>query len=406
MNSQSKILGLEALRGYMALWVFASHLLQMSGDHLSKGPFWNILANPQYAVQTFMILSGFVIALVIDRRQEPYQSFITRRIFRIYPVLLLASCAGIVLHGVWGSLIQHWWPAFFSKDTLDMFTATWKTTDQNITGYALAVLSMTNGVISERIMPHVPVAFIGVVWSLSLEFQFYLLAPWLCKVFSSKGTSLLRILSLLLLFLTFRQVLLGAAKLPTYKAFLPLSIEFFVIGILSYHLHQWCLANRSALTSLFGNNRISLLASIIVLYLLVVADQNRLLLKGHLMEVTGEWTAILIWLSTLAWMIDSELGTQGLLHRAINKLLHSKIALFIGKISYSIYLWHVPIIILVQWILFRNGHIQTWQDCLIYTSIATIPLTILVSSLSYRWIEEPFIRMGARMLKCTKASNQ
>jgi peptidoglycan/LPS O-acetylase OafA/YrhL len=383
----------------MAIWVMISHLLKMSGEHLRSGPLWNIFANPQYAVQTFMILSGFVIALVIDRRQESYRDFITRRLFRIYPVFFMATCAGIALHGIWGDLIHQQWPGLFTKDTLQMFTAIWQATNDNLPAYVAAVLSMTNGMIPDSLMPHVAVAFIGVVWSLSLEFQFYLISPFLCKRLASTGPTLLGILGAIILFVTFRQMILGPARLSTYVAFLPCSIEFFVIGILSYHLYLWCRHNRDTLVQLFGNNRISFLLAFVILFLLVAADKNRLLLKGQLVDITGDWTAILIWLLTLGWLVDGDLGTQSRLHRIGDIFFHSRIALFLGRISYSVYLWHMPVIFCVQWFLFRTTNIHTWQELLIRATLATIPITLLVSWLSYRWIEKPFMQLGACLIE-------
>ncbi|MEI6819385.1 MAG: acyltransferase [Verrucomicrobiota bacterium] len=402
MASPSKILSLEALRGYMCLWVVASHLLQMSGDRLNTG-LWATLANAQFAVQTFMILSGYVIALVISRRPEPYRHFITRRFFRIYPAFFLASCAGIALHGVYGALIHQPWSSFFSPDTLHYVTSNWLAYNANIPGYAAAVLTMTNGVIPDNLMPHVAVAFIGVVWSLSLEFQFYLISPLLCKRMMPSRSGLLQFLGLLILFVTLRQPLFGFINnagfpLSNYIAFLPNSIEFFVVGILSFHLHQWCLHNQQALRSLLGENRVSLLLVTLILFLLVTGNQNRLLLKGNLLEITGHWTGFLIWLLMLAWLVDGDLGTRGRLHRVGDFLLNSKLPIFLGSISYSIYLWHVPVILSVQWGLNRFHLISSWQYCLLYTTLTAIPLTLLISWISYRWIELPFIKIGSRII--------
>lgn len=402
MPSKSKILGLEALRGYMALWVFASHLLQMSGDRLTTGG-WATLANAQYAVQTFMILSGYVIALVLNRNTESYSQFITRRFFRIYPVFFLASCAGIALHGIYGHLIHESWPSYFNPKTLEMFKANWHAYNQNLPAYAAVVLTMTNGLIPNNLLPHAAVAFIGVVWSLSLEFQFYLASPLLCKHFNPKNSRFVLWLALLVLFITFRQMFFGAIniggiRLPTYIAFLPCSIEFFVIGILSFHLHQWCKKNQMTIRQLMGDQRLSLLLLAAVLFLLVNADLNRLLLKGQILEVTGQWTGALIWLLMLAWMIDGDLGNNIRLNRAVSTLLNSKLPVFLGSISYSIYLWHVPVILLVQWNLHRLQIIPTWQQSLFYTILAAVPLTLFVSWVSYRWIELPFIGISSRLI--------
>jgi peptidoglycan/LPS O-acetylase OafA/YrhL len=377
----------------------------MSGNHLSTGPVFSTLANADAAVQTFMILSGFVIALVIDRRHENYTDYLTRRLFRIYPVFFLVCCAGIALHIVFGQLIHQWWPAFFQPEMLREFATTWEATNSNIPAYAAAVLTMTNGIIPSGLLPHAAVAFIGVAWSLSLEFQFYLLAPFICRSlnFGNGERRLRHLVLLIVLLVTFRQMFLsriGDFGLSNFAAFFPFSIEFFVIGILSYHLFQWCLKRRETLITLSGDNRFSLLIWMILIFLLVVADRNRLILKGQILDVTGHhWTAIVIWALTLGWLIDRELGITTRLHDIGNFFFHSEFAMFLGKISYSVYLWHIPIIIIVQWSLFHRGLARTWQECLFQSSLISVPLIILVSWISYRWIEQPFIKIGSQFIE-------
>ena len=403
MQSKSKILSLESLRGYMCLWVVASHLLQMSGDRLRTGP-WATLANAQYAVQAFMILSGYVIARVITQRPESYRNYITRRFFRIYPVFFLTTCTGVALHGMWGDLIHQVWPDFFNPSTLQMLKSTWQAANENFLGYAAAVLTMTNGVIPDKLMPGVAVAFTGVVWSLSLEIQFYLIAPQLCKRLEPSSSNFVRFIGIVILFVTFRQMFSGMFHLvgfphSNYIAFLPFSIQFFVIGLLSFHLHQWCHQNHQTLRNVLGGKRISLLLASLILFLLVTADQNRLLLKGHIIDVTGHWTGVFIWLLMLGWLVDEDLGTRGRLHRVGDFLLNSKLPVFLGSISYSIYLWHVPVILSVQWGLNRLHLISSWQHCLLYTTLTAVPLTLLVSCASYFSIELPFIQIGSRLIQ-------
>jgi hypothetical protein len=47
-----------------------------------------ILANGDTAVGTFIIISGFVIALNVDRSYDGYGGYIIRRALRLFPVYL------------------------------------------------------------------------------------------------------------------------------------------------------------------------------------------------------------------------------------------------------------------------------------------------------------------------------
>ncbi|MCU4675454.1 acyltransferase [Catenovulum sp. 2E275] len=66
----------------------------------------------------------------------------------------------------------------------------------------------------------------------------------------------------------------------------------------------------------------------------------------------------------------------------VNKILSSSPFTFIGKISYSVYLWHWPIVVLAFWF-FPEGHSA-------HVIISIVLLSYLLGYLSYRFIETPF----------------
>lgn len=60
---------------------------------------------------------------------------------------------------------------------------------------------------------------------------------------------------------------------------------------------------------------------------------------------------------------------------------------FIGDISYSIYLWHWPLIILLPFVI---GNLST------FSKLAIIAISVSLAALSQKYIEQPFIRSGRR----------
>jgi peptidoglycan/LPS O-acetylase OafA/YrhL len=62
-------------------------------------------------------------------------------------------------------------------------------------------------------------------------------------------------------------------------------------------------------------------------------------------------------------------------------LLRARVAVFIGKISYSAYLWHWPIIVFATYYLVRDLH--PWE------MVAAGILTFVLSVASWHWIEQP-----------------
>ncbi len=82
----NRITPIEGLRAWLALWVMSDHVLGMSGyfiDQLS-GPL-RILRSGWYAVDVFVIISGFVIFHLLVSKKQNYTEFILQRFFRLWP---------------------------------------------------------------------------------------------------------------------------------------------------------------------------------------------------------------------------------------------------------------------------------------------------------------------------------
>ena len=64
--------------------------------------------------------------------------------------------------------------------------------------------------------------------------------------------------------------------------------------------------------------------------------------------------------------------------------------IYLGKISYGLYVFHLPCREVAAWLLggIRHG--------LLFRPLLQMALTILVASLSYRYFEKPFLRLKAR----------
>lgn len=396
-----KISSLESLRGYLALWVFACHLLSLSGTSQLNLPFFSALTNASHAVKVFMILSGFVIALLLESKNEPYRLYITRRFIRLYPVLFLAILAGILSHFMRGVLITSFWPNFFEPNLLANFQKSWTSHDKNFWSCAVSVLTMTNGLISNHVIPYAATAFNGVVWSLSLEFQFYLVAPLLLRSIKPLAQRLVWSTFLIIAVVITRHKIFpvteNGLEYSTFGAFLPFNIEYFWLGILSYYLWNWFINAMHDRSSTSGKSNFSLLSLTVALTLLIAGEKARPFLKGNVLSTLGDWIPFLIWLLVFANILDIAKGSKSLINKLADHILHSKVAMFFGRISYSLYLLHSPIIIIVQYLVVRKLEVSDWKTCLLYTSLLAIPLTVVISALSYRYIEQPFIALGRRI---------
>ena len=187
--SSFRIDELDGLRGILAFWVALSHIFCWCGFALfpfalpglfrstaSRG--WTQFSFAGGAVDTFIILSGFAISCMLHVRPQSYGRFMTGRFFRIYPVYLLCLLAGYAtIHVMPGIVSAAAWREneYFTLYVRPVIQAA----QAHPAAHLLAHLSMLYGIIPERILPQAPVTLLAPAWSITLEWQYYLLAPFL-----------------------------------------------------------------------------------------------------------------------------------------------------------------------------------------------------------------------------------
>ena len=71
--------------------------------------------------------------------------------------------------------------------------------------------------------------------------------------------------------------------------------------------------------------------------------------------------------------------------RPLRRLFENKAALCVGRISYSLYLWHWPVFVLLRWTVgLESASVR----------LVALALTFALATLSYRYVETPFRRAG------------
>ena len=180
LPGERKVTELEGLRGLLALWVLVGHWA--TSVPVSMRPFQQDLWNVQ-AVDVFIALSGFVIAKLVYELREPFLPYIIRRLLRIYPLylclllvsaLLLTYSLGVLTAGPPGEMLA---------TRLEIMA---QTQSRFWPDMGLHLL-MLHGLVPIATDPQAAYAFIGQAWSVSLEWQFYLLAPLLLSPFAPGG---------------------------------------------------------------------------------------------------------------------------------------------------------------------------------------------------------------------------
>src|SRR4029077_6153626 len=231
----SRLLPIEGLRAYLALWILAAHVCWFSGFELEAilglPRTLRMLRTEPYAVQLFIIISGFVIMLALDTYRETYVQFIVRRFFRLFPVYIVLFVAAIPLSGV------HLWnlthaSQYMTPEQIDPFVAKVVSWWANIQWNIPLHLLMLHGVVPDVLVNDAPGAFLIPAWVVSLEWQFYLVVPlayaWAvsAKPYRRLGLCVLCVVLMLASRYMFPSVEFGAA--------LPFQVKFFFLGAASY----------------------------------------------------------------------------------------------------------------------------------------------------------------------------
>lgn len=71
------------------------------------------------------------------------------------------------------------------------------------------------------------------------------------------------------------------------------------------------------------------------------------------------------------------------------KLLGMKPVVFVGLISYSLYLWHWPLIVFAK---YGGWGRSSWSQAFVAQKLFFLAVIVAISTASWRWIETPFRR--------------
>ena len=348
---------IEGLRAPLAWWVVVAHLLQVSRvgrESLPVGLEW--LHSGIIPVYGFIIVSGLVIANLIDYKQENYLPYLVRRYFRLAPLMIVVMVLAFVLSrfGLWRD-----WP------------------DDNVAFRIFMQTILMHGVIPDSQLSQGAMTFVNPAWSISLEMQFYMVAPVIMLALRKGGVWLVPIfLALLVSWASTagmeqkRFVLLGINEQFSKPSHLLSSLHLFLIGILIFLTVKHLRLPKEA-------ERYGLLTIAILCFFWMGSDR---ILRWMVLPLAGLTAHVVLF-------------PDGRLTR----VFEWKPLTYLGKISYSTYLLHFFIVYLAR-DYFVSGVGNGWELFWLMTAV-TIPATLIVSVLSYHFIEQPFARLGSRLAK-------
>jgi peptidoglycan/LPS O-acetylase OafA/YrhL len=326
---------LDGLRGVAILAVLLFH----ATDALSGG---------FVGVDSFFVLSGFLISRMIisehSRGSFSYVAFLERRVRRLFPAMAAMLCITLLI-------------GYLTLMPLDL--------------KALSVSSLANLFFASNIYFYLQSGYFDTsselkpllhTWSLSVEEQFYLLFPFLMGVLSRfskhKATAFLSVLAIL----SFAGSVFFSEKQPSSCFYLlPTRAWELLVGVLIAYIPAAKSEHR-----LLAN--ICSLAGMIMLVYSFIFFDSTLVFPGAIAGIPVVGTALVI--CSRAFAETS----------FVNNLLSFSPLRFIGLISYSLYLWHWPILFFARYKLEEF----TWV-----VGVMSVSVSMIAATVSWWLIEQP-----------------
>ncbi|MGH7041309.1 MAG: acyltransferase family protein [Acetobacteraceae bacterium] len=215
---------LDGLRGALAAYVMVSHLAPFAAL-----PRWiaQPLSHGSAAVDVFFVLSGLVIVRSLDRYGWRAGPFLRARVRRIFPLFLVVLAFAVAIQPLALPFPSMPWigPASQARN---IWSGGWPVA---WAGELAAHLTMTHGLLPRAVLPDAWVSFLGAAWSLSTEWQFYVL---LAALAAGCGQRARASLPWLFLALAAAGLVWGWAAPPGWRfsrAFLGNEAQYFALGI-------------------------------------------------------------------------------------------------------------------------------------------------------------------------------
>ena len=333
----------------------------------------NYLPGGFLGVDLFFVLSGYLISSLIIKEYRKTGSinlynFYLRRARRLLPAVYFMITVGIILMVMFNEVLlkkshldaifgyiysSNWWYIFHKLDYFDSFG-------------------------SQSPFKH--------LWSLAIEEQFYMIFPLLFLLINSK-----------------KKGKDGTHKLS--KSFLYIVLGLIFVSLVT-HILLFDINNISRIYFGTDTRAFSLLVGVVgaILYPMdklntkITPQENLLYSVVSLISIAALITIMIYtseyntWLYRGGFLLVAILGiiiiiSSGKQHTVMAKLLSFKPVVFIGKISYSLYLWHFPVLVLTT-------PVSEIGKPNIFFVVLRVILTFILAIISYALVETPIRKLG------------
>lgn len=338
--------GVDGLRAVAVLSVLFYHLYEP------------ILPGGYFGVDIFFVISGFVVTgSVADVRFDSFLQFqsyfYARRIVRIMPALVWC----LVVTAIVGTLFipSSWLSNMLPKTGLAAFF-----------GGSNIILALNN---DDYFSPRAAFNPYVHTWSLGVEEQFYLIFPFLIYFFhqerentSTRAVTVIGLLSVLSFAI--------CGLLTWYRweyAFYLIPARFWELGsgvVLYLTIKRWFPLISQLGTATY--NAVFLTALFLVGGSFAIPATIYSPFPTALIPVAGSCCLIALIVAQPQKFLGAQFGKQ--------------IPVFVGKISYSLYLWHWPVFVLFRWTVGLDS---------IGTALTALLIAFALAIFSFEFVEQP-----------------
>lgn len=344
------MLQLDGLRGIAILMVFLYHAYQVP-------LLWS-------GVDLFFVMSGYLITGILLRLKEQeiesdawsrtryWRAFYSHRARRILPPYVVFLVIVGFLFSIPWSHVWYWY-AFFGANVL-------------------AALS------------RVPATAMIPLWSLAVEEQFYLLWPFEVRI-ASPNT-----LKMVAIGLIVAAPILRALCTPLFQSHWPIyALPFFRVDTLAWGA-LIAISERYTPAWISSHRRVAGMAVVTtggILVLLSAFRSFRLTANSITFNTLGYSLIALAFGGVVVYVLGSQDGF-------IHWILTRRALRYLGKISYTFYLYHFGIIVLIQRHLHTRG----------FLGILAFLITVAVAAVSWALLESPILNASPGKNRETSAS--
>lgn len=309
------------------------------------------LPNGYLGVDIFFVISGYLITGIISKDVEENKfsvlNFYERRIRRIIPLVLFCTLVSLII----GIL-------FMLPDDLENLSQSIVATYFSSNNILLYITSQDYWAAQNNYKPLMH------TWSLGVEEQFYLIYPFIFFFF--KGSKRNLIFPVLILLTIFSLMLFFYTNNNASKFYF-LQFRFFELsigGICAIYFKN------KFISTAYPRSHYLLFSSLIFIILI---------LYFNLIE-SNDFKILTISIITSAILVLGGVHFQS--NGTYKFLLSNKIIVGVGKISFSLYMWHQ--------IVFAFSRYFIFEEITTEVAILLLLITLILSVISYYLIETPF----------------